>query len=85
MEGIKDLRRLVNKIEVPPSNRNTNPSSVTSVTCGTPWLSWQLRGSGGEEERRAIKARVYWKLRFVVLSWKQKAHVVFANSNLVCG
>lgn len=85
MRGIKDLRRPVNKIEVPPSIRNMNPSSWTYVTGGTLQLSQQLGGSGGEEERGAIKARIYWKLRFVVFFWKQKDHVVFANRNLVCG
>lgn len=85
MRGIKDLRRPVNKIEVPPSIRNMNPSSWAYVTGGTPQLSQQLRGSGDKEQRGAIKARIYWKLRFVVFSWKQKDHVVFANRNLVCG
>lgn len=85
MRGIRDFRRPVNKIEVPLIIRNMNPSSWTYVTGGTPQLSQQLGGSGGEEEHGAIKARIYWKLRFVVLSWKQKDHVVFANRNLVCG
>lgn len=48
----------------------------------------ELAAGGARVELRRsaeIKARIYWKPRLVLFSWKQKDCVIFANRNLVCG
>lgn len=41
--------------------------------------------AAAKKECTVVKARIYWRPRFVLFSWKQKDCFIFANRNRVCG